>query len=46
MSSDRAAARSAVRMWARSEITQRWRTLVALGVLAGVAAGLALAAAG
>ncbi|TMK89310.1 MAG: ABC transporter permease, partial [Actinobacteria bacterium] len=34
----------AVRMWARSELGRRWRALVALGVIAGIAAGLALAA--
>src|SRR2546421_8464416 len=38
------AAGAAVRMWARSELGRRWRALVALGVIAGVAAGLALAA--
>src|SRR5438067_9503688 len=38
------AAGAAVRMWARSELRQRWRALVALGVIAGLAAGLALAA--
>ena len=31
-------------MWARSELGRRWRALVALGVIAGIAAGLALAA--
>src|SRR3954469_22710340 len=34
----------AVRMWARSELGRRWKALEALGVIAGVAAGLALAA--
>jgi len=34
----------AVRMWARSELGRRWRALVALGVIAGIAAGLGLAA--
>ena len=34
----------AVRLWARSELGRRWRALVALGVIAGIAAGLALAA--
>src|SRR5947209_19060213 len=34
----------AVRMWARSELGRRWRALVALGIIAGIAAGLALAA--
>src|SRR5436190_1986942 len=34
----------AVRMWARSELGRRWKALVALGVIAGIAAGLALAA--
>jgi ABC-type lipoprotein release transport system permease subunit len=31
-------------MWARSELGRRWRALVALGIIAGIAAGLALAA--
>ncbi len=31
-------------MWARSELAGRWRALVALGVIAGLAAGLTLAA--
>ena len=35
---------AAVRLWARREIGGRWRALVVLGVLAGAAAGLALAA--
>src|SRR5438874_1746230 len=35
---------AAVRMWARSELGRRWRALVALGIIAGIAAGLALAA--
>src|SRR5437764_2446290 len=34
----------AVRMWARSELGRRWKALIALGVIAGIAAGLALAA--
>src|SRR6266480_1166061 len=34
----------AVRMWARSELGRRWKALVALGVIAGIAAGLSLAA--
>src|SRR3954470_10631532 len=34
----------AVRMWARSELGRRWKALVALGVIAGIAGGLALAA--
>src|SRR5438067_205208 len=37
-------AASAIRFWARTELRQRWRALVALGVIAGVAGGLALAA--
>jgi ABC-type lipoprotein release transport system permease subunit len=32
-------------MWARSELRRRWRALVVLGVIAGLAGGLALAAA-
>src|SRR6266513_1535672 len=35
---------AAVRMWARSELGRRWKALIALGVIAGIAAGLALAA--
>lgn len=35
---------AALRLWARSELVRRWRALVALGVIAGLAAGLALAA--
>jgi ABC-type lipoprotein release transport system permease subunit len=31
-------------MWARSELRRRWRALVALGIIAGFAGGLALAA--
>jgi ABC-type lipoprotein release transport system permease subunit len=31
-------------MWARNELAQRWKALVVLGLLAGVAAGLALGA--
>ncbi len=34
----------AVRLWARSELGRRWRALVALGLIAGIAAGLTLAA--
>ena len=34
----------AVRLWARSELRHRWVALVLLGVLAGLAAGLAMAA--
>ena len=34
----------AVRLWAHSEIRRRWPSLVLLGVLAGLAAGLAMAA--
>ena len=37
-------AAGAVRLWARSELGRRWRALVALGIIAGIAAGLALAA--
>ncbi|HWC10968.1 MAG TPA: ABC transporter permease, partial [Acidimicrobiales bacterium] len=36
--------RAAVAIWARRETARRWRALVALGVLAGLAGGLALAA--
>lgn len=36
----------ATRLWARTELAARWRALVALGILAGLAAGLALAAVG
>jgi ABC-type lipoprotein release transport system permease subunit len=35
---------SAVRLWSRSELRRRWPALVLLGVLAGVAGGLAMAA--
>src|SRR5437762_2845104 len=35
---------AAVRLWARSELRRRWRALIALGVIAGIAGGLALAA--
>src|SRR5437762_8174045 len=35
---------AAVRMWARSVLGRRWKALVALGVIAGIAAGLSLAA--
>src|SRR3954452_23558714 len=38
-------AAQAVRMWARSELGRRWRSLVVLGVIAGLAAGLAMAGA-
>ena len=31
-------------MWARADVRHRWRSLVALGILAGVTAGLAFAA--
>ncbi|MDQ1374863.1 MAG: putative transport system permease protein [Actinomycetota bacterium] len=31
-------------MWARNELAQRWRALIVLGLIAGVAAGLALGA--
>jgi ABC-type lipoprotein release transport system permease subunit len=31
-------------MWARSELGRRWKALVALGIIAGIAAGLVLAA--
>ena len=41
MKSDGLAA--AVLLWARSELRRRWTTLVMLGVLAGLAAGLAIA---
>lgn len=34
----------APRLWAQADLRQRWRSLVALGLLAGVTAGLALAA--
>lgn len=34
----------AVRLWARSDLRRRWLSLVVLGVLAGVTAGLAAAA--
>ena len=34
----------AVALWARREVRARWRSLVVLGVLAGLAAGVALAA--
>ncbi|HVL04530.1 MAG TPA: ABC transporter permease [Acidimicrobiales bacterium] len=36
--------RTALVMWAGNEIARRWRALVALGVLAGLAGGLAIAA--
>ena len=31
-------------LWARREIARRWRSLVAVGLLAGIAGGLSLAA--
>lgn len=36
-------ARSAARLWARATVRARWRSLVVLGLLVGVTAGLALA---
>jgi hypothetical protein len=36
--------RSARWLWARREIAQRWRSLVVVGLLAGIAGGLSLAA--
>jgi hypothetical protein len=33
----------AARLWARTDVRSRWRSLVALGLIAGVTAGLALA---
>lgn len=36
--------RAAIGIWVRNEVARRWRTLIALGVLAGLAGGLALAA--
>ena len=39
---ERGTAGAAVRLWARSELPRRWQALVALGVIAGLAAGLAL----
>jgi ABC-type lipoprotein release transport system permease subunit len=35
---------TATLLWARNELRQRWRALVVLGVIGGLAAGLALAA--
>ena len=35
---------SAIRLWARTELRNRWRTLVVLGIVAGLAGGLVLAA--
>ncbi len=35
---------AAVRLWSRSELRRRWPALILLGVLAGLAAGLAMAA--
>jgi ABC-type lipoprotein release transport system permease subunit len=35
---------TATRLWARNELGQRWKALVVLGLIAGVAAGLALGA--
>jgi ABC-type lipoprotein release transport system permease subunit len=40
----RTGASVAVALWARREVRARWRSLVVLGVLAGLAAGVALAA--
>jgi hypothetical protein len=31
-------------LWARREMARRWRSLVAVGLLAGIASGLSLAA--
>src|SRR3954468_913426 len=36
---------AAVRMWTRSELSRRWRALVVLGIIAGLAAGLGMAGA-
>jgi hypothetical protein len=36
--------RAAARLWAGAEVRRRWRSIVILGVLAGVTAGIALAA--
>jgi len=36
--------RAAIGVWARNEVARRWKGLVALGVLAGLVGGLALAA--
>ena len=36
--------RTAIGLWVRNEVARRWRALIALGVLAGLAGGLALAA--
>jgi hypothetical protein len=41
----RPAGASAAAMWARADLARRWRWLVALGVIAGLTAGLAMAAA-
>ena len=35
---------TATRLWARNELAQRWRALVVLGLIAGLAGGLALGA--
>ena len=35
---------AAVRLWSRSELRRRWPALILLGVLGGLAAGLAMAA--
>ena len=35
---------TAIRLWARTELRRRWRTLVVLGILAGLAGGIVLAA--
>src|SRR6478672_13591518 len=40
------ATRGALGVWTRSELRRRWLSLVVLGVLGGLAAGLALAAIG
>jgi ABC-type lipoprotein release transport system permease subunit len=42
----RSVARSAVRLWSGREVRRRWLSLVVLGVLAGLAAGLVTAAVG
>ncbi len=39
-----APARAAVGLWSRTELARRWRALVLLGVLAGLAGGLLIAA--
>lgn len=40
----RPAGNDGVRMWTRSEIAARWRSLIVLGLLAGLAGGVCLAA--